>query len=99
MIDDGVYLLAAFAAGIILGAAYLHSLWIVLRRLPHARAPGLWLLGSAAGRIGLLLAAWYWVSAGRWDGLLACLAGFLVIRVVATRFVRARLQQPVVSQG
>ena len=93
MIDDPIYLIAAFAAGLLLGAFYLGSLWFVLRRLPRARNPALWILASAACRIGLLLAAWYWVSGGRWDGLLACLFGFLVLRIAATRLVRAGLRQ------
>ena len=99
MIDDPVYLMATFAAGLVLGALYLGALWLVLRHLPQARNPSLWILGSAAGRIGLLLAGWYWVSGGRWDGLLACLAGFLLVRIVATRLARTGIRRPAASQG
>jgi len=99
MIDDPVSLMTSFAAGLVLGALYLGALWLVLRHLPRARNPSLWLLGSAAGRIGLLLAGWYWVSGGRWDGMLACLAGFLLVRLAATRLARADIRRPAVSQG
>jgi F1F0 ATPase subunit 2 len=99
MIDGPANLIASFAAGLILGALYLGTLWAILRRLSRTRYPAVWLLGSAAFRVGLLLLAWYWVSGGRWEGLLACLAGFLVIRFAATRIVRAGIRQPAVSRG
>lgn len=94
MIVAPSYLIAAFAAGLALGAVYLGSLWLVLRRLRHARHPGLWVVCSAACRIGLLLAAWYGISGGRWDELLACLAGFLVARLAATRLARTGIGRP-----
>jgi F1F0 ATPase subunit 2 len=99
MIDDPVYFIAAFAAGLVLGTLYMGSLWLVLRRLPRVRHPAFWLLGSAAFRIGALLAAWYGISGGRWEGLLACVAGFLLVRFAATRIVRAGIRQPAVSRG
>lgn len=97
MIDDPLHLIAALAAGLVLGTIYLGILWLVLRRLHRARHPGLWILGSAACRIGLLLAAWYWVSGGRWQGLIACLLGFLVLRFGATRLARSGFGHPAVS--
>jgi len=97
MIDDPLTLIAAFASGLPLGGAYLGSLWLVLRRLPRSRRPGLWLLGSAAARVTLLLGAWYGVSGGRWDGRWACLAGFLVVRVAAARVARAGIGQPLAT--
>ena len=53
--------------------------------VPNSRG-GIWLLGSAWLRIGLLLAAFYWISDGRWERLLACLLGFVAIRFATTRW-------------
>lgn len=97
MIDDPLFLIVTFAAGLVLGAFYLGTLWLVLRRLHRARHPGFWILGSTACRIGLLLTAWYWVSGSRWEGLIACLLGFLVLRFAAMRLARAGLDQPLIS--
>ena len=83
---ESLHLIAALAAGIGLGAVYLGALWITVCRLPRLKHGGVWLLGSAWLRIGLLLAAWYWVSDGRWERLLACLLGFVAIRFAATRW-------------
>jgi F1F0 ATPase subunit 2 len=86
MTGDTLHLIAAFAAGIGLGAVYLGALWITVRRLARLKHGGFWLLGSTWLRIGLLLAAWYWISDGRWERLLACLLGFFAIRFATTRW-------------
>jgi F1F0 ATPase subunit 2 len=96
MIDDPLYLIVTFAAGLVLGAFYLGTLWLVLQRLHRARHPGIWIMGSTACRVGLLLTAWYWISGGKLDGLIACLLGFLVLRFGATRLARAGIERPLV---
>lgn len=87
--EQALPILAAFAAGIGLGALYLATLWLAVRYLFRLKYGPLLLVGSAWLRIGLLLAVWYWVSGGHWERLLACLAGFVVIRVAATRWASA----------
>ncbi len=87
MIDEPLRLSIAFVAGAAIGAAYLAVLWSTVRRLATASNPNGLLLGSAILRIGVLLAGWYWVADGRWDGLLACLLGFIGARLVATRLI------------
>jgi F1F0 ATPase subunit 2 len=89
MTDQALSIIAAFAAGMGLGALFLAGLWITVRRLPAQKHGGLWLLGSAWLRIGLLLAAWYWIADGSWERLLACLAGFVAVRLAATRWASA----------
>lgn len=89
MINEPLDVLTAFMAGLALGAVYFWTLWIAVRHLPRVRQGGLWLLSSACLRIGLLLAAWYWVADSGWERLLACLLGFLIVRFAATRWVTA----------
>ncbi len=81
-------LLVSFAGGVALGAAYLAALWFTVRRIPTAGHPGLWLFFSAVVRVTLLLAGFYLVSEGRWQGIVACLFGFIVARFVATNWPR-----------
>ena len=64
-------LLVSFAAGLVLGAAYMAALWFTVRRISTVRQPGLWLFVSAVVRVALLLAGFYWVSQGRWQGIVA----------------------------
>lgn len=99
MIDDPLFLVTSFAAGVLTGIVYMGSLWLVVQRLPRLQYPGLWLLGGAALRIGLLSAAWYWVSGGTWQGLAACLLGFLLLRFGATRLACAGLDRRTASRA
>ena len=87
MLHESARLSIAFAAGAAMGAVYLVVLWATVRRATMANHPAALLLASAALRIGLMLAGWYWIADGRWDGLAACLLGFLGARLVATRLV------------
>ena len=89
MTDDPLFILSAFAAGIATGALYLAALWHVVRRLGTAKRPGLLIAGSAVLRLGPLLAVWYWISGGRWQGLAACVLGFVIVRLGVTCFMRA----------
>jgi len=87
MFDNPAQLSLAFVAGAAIGAIYLAVLWATVRRVTTSHRPNALLLTSATLRIGLLLAGWYWVADGRWDGLLACLLGFMAVRLVATQLV------------
>ena len=80
-----VTLAGAFVAGAGLGFVYLWGLWYTVRRQATVRSPGLWLLLSVAGRLALLLGGFYLVMNGSWQRLIACTAGFVVVRLVMTR--------------
>lgn len=86
MIAEPLHIAAAFAAGIGLGAVYLWTLWVLVRRLPRMQYGGFWLLGSAFLRIGLLLTSFYLVANGNPVKLLACLLGFFIIRFAVTKW-------------
>jgi F1F0 ATPase subunit 2 len=78
-------LLLAVLAGLALGLWYFGGLWLTVQRLPSARHPGVLSLMSLIIRLGLTLAVFYLVMAGRWERLLACLVGFLLMRTVLVR--------------
>ncbi|MFW6127514.1 MAG: ATP synthase subunit I, partial [Thermodesulfobacteriota bacterium] len=61
------------------------GLWLTVQRLPGARRPGLLTLLSLIIRLGVTLAGFYLVMAGRWERLLVCLAGFLLVRILLVR--------------
>lgn len=80
MIALAIELLAFAAIGAVLGALYFGGLWLTIRQLPRLSHPMLWLLISTITRLGLVLAAFYLVSQGQWQRLLACLVGFVAMR-------------------
>ncbi|KAA3633248.1 MAG: ATP synthase subunit I [Proteobacteria bacterium] len=75
--------------GIVLGSMYFGALWLTLRRLSHARRPGLLLVTSLLARLSLLLVGLYWIlDDGHWGRLMAVLVGFVSIRMLLTRLMR-----------
>lgn len=87
-------LILDFVAGVVIGSLYFGGLWLTIRRLPTARRPALLFLGSYFGRNAACLIGFFAVMQGRWERLLACLAGFLLARFVAVR-IRLPEQRPV----
>lgn len=91
-----------FALGLILGVVYCVMLWYALGRLRLSQRSVFGLLGSAVPRLGLILAAFYWVMDNRWERLLVCLAGFLVTRYVVQfwlKYADLRQSKASLSQG
>jgi F1F0 ATPase subunit 2 len=83
--NHALALVLALMAGLALGLWYFGGLWLTVQRLPGARNPGFLSLVSLIIRLSLTLAGFYLVMAGRWERLLVCLAGFLLMRTVLVR--------------
>jgi F1F0 ATPase subunit 2 len=77
-----------------LGLFYFGGLWLTVRRLPGSRTPELLILGSFVGRLAVTLAGFYLVMGGRWERLLACLAGFLITRTFLLYRLKPTLSAP-----
>jgi F1F0 ATPase subunit 2 len=80
-----ITMLLAFVAGIAVGIFYFGGLWLTVQRLPQTNHPGLLTLVSLIIRLGVALPVFYLVMAGRWERLLVCLVGFLLVRLVLVR--------------
>ncbi|MFO7691719.1 MAG: ATP synthase subunit I [Vicinamibacterales bacterium] len=82
---DPMLLLLAGGAGVLLGVLFFGGLWWTVQRALASRRPALWFVGSFVLRTSVVLAGMYVVSGGRWEALLACLAGLVAARVIVTR--------------
>ena len=74
-------MLFSFAAGIVIGLFYFGGLWWTVRRLPDRGEPALWALGSFLLRAAITLAGFYFAAGGEWMRILACLLGFVLVRM------------------
>jgi F1F0 ATPase subunit 2 len=72
-------------AGMIMAWFYFGMLWITIRQLPGTRNPGMLALGAYIFRMGFILAGFYFVSDGRWERILVCLGGFILMRKILVR--------------
>jgi F1F0 ATPase subunit 2 len=75
----------AASAGLALGLFYFGGLWLTVRKISCSRRPGLLMSGSFVVRLLVTLCGFYLVMDGSLERVLACLAGFLVMRFVLTR--------------
>jgi F1F0 ATPase subunit 2 len=86
-------LIIPFAGGLLLSGVYFAALWLTVRRLPQARNPLLLLGISFLLRTAVLLGGFYCLMQGRWERLVACLAGFFIVRTVCVIQTRGSLRK------
>ena len=82
--SDALTLAWAVGMGVVLGAILFGGLWWTIRLGAVSRRPALVFVGSVLVRTSITLAGFYFVAAGHWDRLLACLLGFVIARLVVT---------------
>jgi len=82
--NETLALALVLAAGVALGTVFFGGLWWTVRKGVSAKNPALWFLGSLLLRAGVVLAGFYFVSAGHWQRLLFCLIGFVIAHIVVT---------------
>ncbi len=79
-----------FMLGLCLGLFYFGGLWWTVRRLSRQRHAFLWLTLSFWVRSAVAVSGFYFIMAGDWKRLLVSLAGFVTIRILMVRKVKAR---------
>ncbi|MEO6786560.1 MAG: ATP synthase subunit I [Chthoniobacteraceae bacterium] len=95
--NEPLTLLLAWFAGGLLGAFFFGGLWWTVRKGLTSPRPARWFLVSMLVRTGGALIGFYFVSAGQWQRLAACLVGFVMARLVVmwlTRSSGAKQSQP-----
>jgi F1F0 ATPase subunit 2 len=101
--SDLAPLILAGLIGMFLGLFYFGGLWLTVRQLPTTQSPVILTLGSLVVRMAVTLGGFYlvmmgWPAAGinpaaRWQRLLACLVGFVVMRVIVVSRLRPQPEQ------
>lgn len=87
-----VHLALALAAGLGLGLFYFGGLWLTVRWLGASGWPVLLMVGSFVGRTAVAVLGFYFIMDGSWQRMLACLAGFIIVRqLVVSRLRPERL--------
>lgn len=87
-------LLLALVAGLGLGLIYFGGLWLTVQQLGSTRSPTLLFAVSFVVRTALIVGGMYLVMDNSWQRMLACLAGFIIVRqVMLSRLRPDRLPQ------
>jgi len=94
-------LMFSFSAGILIGLFYFGGLWWTVHRLSIRHKPTRWVTGSFLIRAALSLLGFYFAADGQWKGMLFCLFGFVLVRMVFTAKVKAAdsLRSAVMREG
>lgn len=96
--NHGPALVVPLVVGGLLGLFFFGGLWWTVQRLPTARHPAPFSLGSMVVRMAVVLASFYWVMGGDWVRLLACAVGFLAARTVVIHRYRPLRGEPVTGR-
>ena len=83
--SETILLVLCMVAGALLGAIFFGGLWWTVQRGVASSNPALVFLVSMLLRTGIVVAGFYLISQGRWQRLLACLLGFILVRAIVTR--------------
>lgn len=80
-------------SGSVLGGIFYGGLWWTVRKSMVSINPAFWVLSSLLVRMGISLGGFYFVISSElggapWQRLLLCLFGFLMARLLVTRFTR-----------
>jgi F1F0 ATPase subunit 2 len=78
----------AVVAGAVLGVMFYGGLWWTVRKGLLSRQPAVWFLTSLVVRTAVALLGFYAVFRGDWRRLVACMAGFVLARLLVTRLTR-----------
>ena len=81
-------LLPVLAMGILFGVIFYGGLWWTVRKGMKSPQPWLWFFSSFVLRLSITLVGFYTVANNDWKKLLACLAGFLLGRIMTTVMTR-----------
>jgi F1F0 ATPase subunit 2 len=81
-------IVAAFAAGLVLGTLFFGGLWWTVSRTLTATVPAVWFGISALLRMAVTVSGLYYVARLGWPSLIACLCGLLVARRAVMRHTR-----------
>ena len=82
-----ITLILLLGAGFGLGLFFFGGLWFTVRTLPKSRHPAPIMLTSLLLRTVAVLAGMNLLMDGRWQRVLACLAGFILARVAFSRWI------------
>jgi F1F0 ATPase subunit 2 len=80
-----LFLIAAFTAGLALGALYFIALWQTVQRLPAANSPARLMLVSFVLRMAVVMSGFYFIMGEQhWERLTSAMLGFIIIRKILT---------------
>jgi F1F0 ATPase subunit 2 len=94
-------MILALLAGVLLGIIFFGGLWWTIQRGVSSKSPAILFSGSLLLRTATTVAGFYLISRGNWRNLLVCLFGFLLARLLLTRYLCTPVETraPMLEEG
>jgi F1F0 ATPase subunit 2 len=89
MMNEILTLVLALVTGVLLGTLFFGGLWWTVRKGVSSKQPVFWFFGSLLLRTSVVLIGFYFIAGGRWERLLVCLLGFVMVRLIVTLRLRS----------
>lgn len=89
MTHEILNIIGAFTGGLALGIIFFGGLWFTVKKAVGSKIPALWIFSSFILRISITMTGFYFIGAGDWVKLLACLVGFIVSRIIVLHFTKS----------
>jgi F1F0 ATPase subunit 2 len=80
--NETIYIILIFICGIILGIIFFGGLWFTVKKVVTSKIPGLLFIISFIFRTGIVLLGFYYLAAGNFKNMIACLIGFIIARFI-----------------
>lgn len=93
-----VSLTIVFLAGLALGGFFFGGLYVTVSIGLTSKHPALLFFGSLVIRMVVFLGVMYIVADGHWERFLVITAGFLIARIIVTRYTRTLAHQKVLTK-
>ncbi|CAN5641006.1 ATP synthase subunit I [soil metagenome] len=86
--NEITHIVLSLTGGILLGILFFGGLWYTVKKAVASKIPALWFFSSFLIRVGITLAGFYFIGAGNWKNLLACMVGFIIARFVVIHYTK-----------
>jgi len=86
--NDIIQIYLAGIAGLVLGTLFFGGLWFTVKKLVTSKTPALWFIVSLLLRVSITMIGFYFITAGSWQRLTACLVGFIAARFLVVYFTK-----------
>ncbi len=94
MTNEMLMLFISLIAGMVLGFIFFAGLWLTIRKGVTSRYPAVWFIVSLIVRTGITVVGFYFVTDQKWQRMIFCLTGFVLMRLIVTKKAKSARATP-----
>lgn len=87
--NETLYLVCTFIAGLVLGTLFFGGLWLTVKKMEDSKMPALLFIGSFLFRSGITMLGLYYIAGTSLLRILTCVLGFVTARFIVIRLTKS----------